>query len=172
MTAASEKRRISVSEYPAGVDAELNQALKAERRFSRSRRLLVARLLTAKPLTWPSKGKPRAMEAWAASVMAANPSRAAIRVAWTLTFFFNSETGRSFVTHQKLADFADLHKDTVKAAIQELDQLRLIVRRVERVGRDDLTVIVPAMPESRSASAMGGGGCHPHPRGNATPTPG
>lgn len=96
-------------------------------------------------VTWLAGKKPGAMDSWSKSIMGDQDlSRGAIRVAWALTFSFNSDDGYSWETKAKIAKRVSLSVSTVKNVLNELDSRGHIERSEKAVyGNRKMRVIWP-----------------------------
>lgn len=152
MTVFLQKPRSDGVRSGADIDATQMADIKAGREFSRKRKKLEAALYRAKSFFWEAGGKPAAMEEWSQKVMALELSRKAIKVAWTLSYTFNSTDGACFEKKSTLASRAGLSEQALKDGLTELEKMSLIKRQKEKRRGKILTVIYPAEPVLKGSS--------------------
>jgi hypothetical protein len=101
------------------------------------------------PLEWPRGKKHAAMQGWAQVVMADRRlSKNALRVAWCLSFAFNSEDARAWLTKANIAKETRQDVSTVKGALHELETNGHIRRVLERQAGKMLRIFYPTLSRS------------------------
>lgn len=101
------------------------------------------------PCSWPSGGKMQAMEAWAGRVMSDHrSSRTELKVAWSLSYSFNSDDGRCWASRAVLAKRAGLSESAVKSALTGLDRNGHIARSTEVIRGKEMRIVRPTLSRS------------------------
>jgi hypothetical protein len=125
--------------------------LRAERQARRQQKAEEAARYWPRRLYWPKDGKPKAMDEWSQVVMASGASRKALKVAWVLSFAFNSDDGACWEWKQNLAPRGGMTRQAFKDGLTELERLCLITRRREMRGTKLMTVIYPSEPVEKGS---------------------
>lgn len=110
---------------------------------------MLAQLPDRQPLTWLPKKKMEAMASWSQLVMADHRlTKTELKVAWALTYAFNSEDGRCWETKAVIAKRAGLSESAVKATLTGLDEKGHITRTFEVIRGKKVRVIRPTLSRS------------------------
>lgn len=111
------------------------------------------------PMPWLfSQPKGVMLEAWFLSVMADRDLNAAqVRVAWALTFLFNSKTGKAWAGNEAIGHSTGLTPETVRKAVRMLVQRNHLVRTREPSKGISIRILRPALAHERDIRQVGQG---------------
>lgn len=126
-----------------------------------------------------SQPKGLMIEAWFLSVMADDGlDRGQVKVAWALSFLFNSKTGKAWAGNEAIGYSVGLQAETVRRAIRGLVKRNHLARSRETIKGGTRRILRPVLAHERDVRRVGdrpppskpsGGGPSPGQEGDLPP---